>query len=135
MLMGELLTLVQERLPVKVVVLNNGTLGFVEMEMKAAGILDTGVALTNPDFAALAQTAGLFARRVEDPAELAGALSEVLAHDGPALLDAVCARQELSMPPHIELEQVKGFSLWTIKAVLDGRGAEILDLARTNLIH
>jgi pyruvate dehydrogenase (quinone) len=135
MLMGDLLTLVQERLPVKIVVLNNGTLGFVEMEMKASGILDTGVDLTNPDFAALARAAGLFAQRVENPADLAEALIAVLAHDGPALLDAVCARQELSMPPHIEAAQVKGFGLWTAKAVLDGRGAEILDLARTNLFH
>jgi len=135
MLMGEMLTLLQHKLPVKVVVLNNGTLGFVEMEMKAAGFLDTGVNLVNPDFAAMASGAGLFARRVEDPADLAGAMREVLAHPGPALLDVVSARQELAMPPSIGAEQVKGFSLWLAKAVIDGRGRELVDLARTNLFR
>lgn len=133
MLMGDLLTLNQHKLPVKVVVLNNGTLGFVEMEMKAAGFLETGVALTNPDFAAMSRGAGLFARRVEDPADLPGAMREMLAHDGPALLDVVSARQELAMPPKIGIEQAAGFGMWLARAVIDGRGTEILDLARTNL--
>ena len=133
MLMGDLLTLVQHRLPVKVVVLNNGTLGFVEMEMKAAGFLDTGVELKNPDFAAVARAAGIHGVRVEDSRHLADAYREVLAHDGPALLDVVTARQELSMPPRIEREQVTGFGLWLAKAVIDGRGAQVIDLAQTNL--
>ena len=135
MLMGDLLTLNQHRLPVKVVVLNNGTLGFVEMEMKAAGFLETGVELVNPDFAAMARGAGLFARRVEDPAELEGAMRDAFAHPGPALLDVVSARQELSMPPKIGIEQAAGFGLWVAKAVIDGRGSEVVDLARTNLLR
>ena len=135
MLMGDLLTLVQERLPVKVIVLNNGTLGFVELEMKAAGLLDTGVALENPDFAAVASAAGIFARRVEDPADLTGALAEVLAHPGPALLDAVTARHELSIPPRLEAGQVAGFGLWVAKAVLNGQGNEVIDLARTTVLR
>ncbi|SDA21164.1 pyruvate dehydrogenase (quinone) [Methylobacterium sp. UNC378MF] len=133
MLMGDLLTLNQHRLPVKVVVLNNGTLGFVEMEMKAAGFLETGVELVNPDFAAMARGAGIFARRVEDPAELPDAMRALLDHDGPALLDVVSARQELSMPPKIGLEQATGFGMWLARAVIDGRGTEIIDLAKTNL--
>ncbi|MCX4196503.1 ubiquinone-dependent pyruvate dehydrogenase [Methylobacterium organophilum] len=133
MLMGDLLTLNQHRLPVKIVVLNNGTLGFVEMEMKAAGFLETGVALVNPDFAAMASGAGIFARRVEDPAALSDAMRAMLDHDGPALLDVVSARQELSMPPKIGLEQATGFGMWLAKAVIDGRGTEIIDLAKTNL--
>ena len=135
MLMGDLLTFVQHKLPAKIVVFNNGTLGFVEMEMKAAGFLDTGVDLINPDFAAMASAAGFFARRVEDPADLVEAVRAVLDHDGPALLDVVTARQELAMPPRIGIEQMEGFSLWVAKAVLNGRGSEILDLARTNLFH
>ncbi|NEU12117.1 ubiquinone-dependent pyruvate dehydrogenase [Methylobacterium sp. BTF04] len=135
MLMGDLLTLRQEKLPLKVVVFNNGTLGFVEMEMKAAGYLETGVALDNPDFAAMARAAGLFAIRVEDPAELEAAVAEVLAHDGPALLDVVVARQELSMPPKIDGQQVKGFSLYVLRAVMSGRGDSVLDLAKTNLLR
>ena len=135
MLMGDLLTLVQHKLPVKVVVFNNGSLGFVELEMKAAGLLETGVALVNPDFAAMARAAGLFAQRVEDPGELAEAARAALAHDGPALLDVVTARQELAMPPKLGAKQAAGFSLWVAKAVLDGRGTEVVDLARTNLFR
>ncbi|MBV9813108.1 MAG: ubiquinone-dependent pyruvate dehydrogenase [Acetobacteraceae bacterium] len=135
MLMGDLLTLVQHKLPVKVVVLNNGTLGFVQMEMEAAGFLDVGVELHNPDFAAVARAAGLFATRVEDPGALEGAMQEMLAQPGPALLDVVSARQEIAMPPRIGIEQAKGFGLWLAKAVLNGRGSEVLDLARTNLFR
>ncbi len=135
MLMGDLLTLVQHKLPVKVVIFNNGTLGFVELEMKASGFLDNAVSLTNPDFSAVARAAGLFARRVEDPGDLAAAAQEVLAHPGPALLDVVTARQELVMPPKTELSQAAHFSLWAMKAVLNGRTNEVIDLARTNLLR
>jgi pyruvate dehydrogenase (quinone) len=135
MLMGDFLTLRQHRLPLKVVVFNNGTLGFVELEMKAAGYLETGVALDNPDFAAMSRAAGIFALRVEDPAELPGAVREFLAFDGPSLLDVRTARNELSMPPKIDGQQVKGFSLYVLRAVMDGRGDAVLDLAKTNLIR
>ena len=133
--MGDLLTLRQQGLPLKIVVFNNGSLGFVEMEMKAAGYIETGVSLENPDFAALARSAGLHGVRVEDPAELEGAVRDVLSHDGPALLDAVVARQELSIPPKIDGQQVKGFSLYLLRAVMSGRGDSVLDLAKTNLIR
>ena len=135
MLMGDLLTLVQHALPVKVVVFNNGTLGFVEMEMKAAGYLDTGVALRNPNFAAMARAAGIHAVRVEDPADLEGAIREILDHPGPALLDMVTNRQELAMPTKIEAAQVKGFSLYMLRAVMNGRGDELIDLAKSNLLR
>jgi pyruvate dehydrogenase (quinone) len=133
MLMGDLLTLVQEKLPVKILVLNNGTLGFVQMEMMATGFLDTAVSLTNPDFAAMARGAGLHARRVEDPGDLPEAMRDFLAHDGPALLDVVSARQELAMPPKIGIEQATGFGWWMARAVIDGRGRDLIDIARTNL--
>ena len=135
MLMGEFITLVQQGLPVKVVIFDNGTLGFVEMEMKASGLVDFGVALKNPDFAAMAKAMGVHAVRVEDPADLEAAIGAALAHDGPALVDVVTNRQELSMPPKIELEQAEGFSLWVLKAVMSGRGDEIVDLARTNVVR
>ena len=135
MLMGDLLTLRQEKLPLKIVIYNNGSLGFVEMEMKAAGYLETGVALENPDFAAMARAVGLHAVRVEDPAELEGAIQDVLAHDGPAVLDVVVNRQELSIPPKIDGQQVKGFSLYVLRAVMSGRGDSVLDLAKTNIIR
>ncbi len=135
MLMGDLLSLNQLKLPVKIIVLNNGTLGFVQMEMMGAGYLDTAVNLVNPDFAAVAKGAGLFSRRVEDPAELADAMQAVLAHPGPALLDVVTPPNELSMPPAIGIKEAAGFGLWMAKAVINGRGTEVLDVARTNLFH
>jgi pyruvate dehydrogenase (quinone) len=134
MLMGDLITLKQEKLPVKVVIFNNGVLGFVALEMKASGFIETGVDLENPDFAAMARAMGIHGVRVEDPGDLQNAIRDVLAHDGPAVLDVVTARQELSMPPTITAEQVKGFSLWILRAVMSGRGDEVLDLAKTNLL-
>ena len=113
---------------------NNGVLGFVALEMKAAGFLDYGTDLQNPDFAAMARAMGIHAIRVEDPGELPAAAAGILAHNGPALLDVVTAKQELAMPPTITAEQVKGFSLYVIRAIMSGRGDAILDLARTNLL-
>jgi pyruvate dehydrogenase (quinone) len=133
MLMGDILTLTQHKLPLKIVIYNNGILGFVAMEMKAAGFVGGGTDLKNPDFAAMARAIGIHARRVEDPADLPAAAADVLAHDGPAVLDVVTATQELSMPPTIGAEEMKGFSLYVLKAVMSGRGDEVLDLARVNL--
>jgi pyruvate dehydrogenase (quinone) len=133
MLMGDMLSLKQLDLPVKIIVFNNGSLGFVAMEMKAAGYLDTGTNLDNPSFAAMAEAIGIRGIRVEKPADLEGAIREVFAHDGPALLDVVTAKQELALPPKIQLEQAKGFSLFLLKAIINGRGDEVIELAQTNL--
>ncbi|MBB3935119.1 ubiquinone-dependent pyruvate dehydrogenase [Aureimonas phyllosphaerae] len=135
MLMGELLTAVQMKLPVKIVAFNNGSLGFVEMEQKAAGYLPTYVDLQNPDFAAMAQTIGLRSIRVSDSEALEPALREAFAHDGPALVDVVTAPQELSLPPKIQAEQAKGFSLYMLRAIMSGRGDEVVELATTNLLR
>ncbi len=134
MLMGDLITLTQMKLPVKVVIFNNGVLGFVALEMKASGFVESGVDLQNPDFAAMARAMGIHAVRAEDPGELPDAILNVLEHDGPAVLDVVTATQELSMPPTIGIEQVKGFSLWVLRAVMSGRGDAVIDLAKTNLL-
>ena len=133
MMMGDCLSLKQLGLPVKIIVLNNGTLGFVEMEMKANGFLDTGVSLDNPDFAAMARAIGIHGVRVEDSSQLESAIQEVLNHPGPALLDVVSARQELAMPPTTTVEEATHFGLFMLKAVLDGRAREIIDLAKQNL--
>lgn len=135
MLMGDVLSLKQLGLPVKLVVFNNGSLGFVAMEMKAAGYLDTGTDLDNPNFAAMAEAIGIRGIRVEDPAKLADAVKVALAHDGAVLLDVVTAKQELVLPPKIQLEQAKGFSLFLLKAIINGRGDEVIELARTNLLR
>jgi pyruvate dehydrogenase (quinone) len=135
MLLGELLTLRQLKLPVKVVVFNNSTLGFVELEMKAAGLLDFATDLVNPNFAQLAESASILGLRVEKPEELRPALEKALRHSGPALVEVIVNRQELSMPPTITAEQAKGFSLYMVRAVLSGRGDEVIDLAKTNLFR
>jgi thiamine pyrophosphate-dependent acetolactate synthase large subunit-like protein len=135
MLMGDLLTLRQMKLPVKIIVFNNGSLGFVELEMKAAGFLDFGTSLDNPSFAEIATACGFLGLRVEKPEDVDGALRQAFAYDGPALLDVVVNRQELSMPPTIEFKQATGFGLYIMKAVMNGRGDEVIDLAKTNLFR
>jgi pyruvate dehydrogenase (quinone) len=133
MLMGDVLTLVQHRLPVKVVVFNNGALGFIELEQKSTGFLNFGTELANPNFAAMAETIGIRGIRLEDPSDVGDGIAAALAHDGPVLVDAVVNRTELAMPPSITLEMAKGFTLYMVKAVISGRGDEVIDLARSNL--
>jgi len=133
MLLGELITLHQQQLPVKVVTFNNGALAFVELEMKAAGLVNFGTDLANPDFAAVARAIGLHGVRIERPADLEDGLRAALAHDGPAVVDVVTARQELSMPPRITARQAGGFALWAGRSVLSGSGDQVIELARTNL--
>lgn len=133
MLMGDLLSIRQNDLPVKIVVFNNASLNFVELEMKAAGIVNFGTGLENPSFAAVAESVGITGIRVEKASELRDALTRALATDGPVLVDVVTAREELSMPPSITAEQMKGFTVWALKTVLSGRGDELLDLADTNV--
>jgi pyruvate dehydrogenase (quinone) len=133
MLLGELITLRQMHLPVKVVVFNNGALSLVELEMKAAGFVNYGTELDNPDFAAIAQAVGLFGATVRQADELEDALRAAFAHDGPALVNVHVARQELSLPPKITLEQAKGFGLFAMRTILSGEGDQIIEVAKTNL--
>jgi pyruvate dehydrogenase (quinone) len=133
MLMGDFLSLGQLRLPVKVVVFNNGTLGFVELEQKSTGFLPTGTELQNPNFAAMAEAVGVRGIRLEDPGEVEKGITAALAHDGPVLVDAVVNRTELAMPPAVTAEMAKGFTLYMVKALMSGKADEIIDLARTNL--
>ncbi len=135
MLMGDMLTAVQMQLPIKIVVFNNSTLGFVAMEQKAAGYVDTAVSLQNPDFGAVAREMGFFGARVTRSDELEAALRAAFEHDGPALVDVVTETQELAMPPKIKAEQVKGFSLYTLRAIMSGRGDEVVELAKANLFR
>jgi pyruvate dehydrogenase (quinone) len=133
MLMGDLLSLVQLGLPVKVVVFNNGALGFIELEQKSTGFLPFGTEFKNPNFAAMAEAAGMRGIRLEDPAEVEAGIAAALNHHGPVLIDAVVNRTELAMPPAVTMEMAKGFTLYMVKAVISGRGDELIDLARTNL--
>ena len=135
MLMGDLLTLGQEQLPVKVVVFKNDSLAFVELEMKAAGIMDFTTDLRNPNFAKIAEGAGLLGLKAETSEDVEPMITQALKYDGPALVEVPVSRQELSMPPTITFEQAKGFSLFMMRAVLSGRGDEIIDLAKVNLFR
>jgi pyruvate dehydrogenase (quinone) len=133
MLMGDFLSLVQLRLPVKVVVFNNGALGFIELEQKSTGFLPFGTEFTNPNFAAMAEAVGVRGIRLEDPSEVEAGIAAAFDHNGPVLVDAVVNRTELAMPPAVTLEMAKGFTLYMVKAVMSGRGDQLIDLARTNL--
>lgn len=135
MLLGDLLTLHQLNLPVKIVVFRNDALDFVELEMKAGGFLDYGTELKNPDFAALANSAGILGLKAETAQDVRPMLQKAFKHDGPALVEAQVHRQELSMPPTITLEQAHGFGMFMLKAVISGRGDELVDLAKVNLFR
>jgi pyruvate dehydrogenase (quinone) len=133
MLMGDFLSLVQLGLPVKVVVFNNGALGFIELEQKSTSFLPFGTEFKNPNFAVMAEAVGVRGIRLEDAGEVEAGITAALAHDGPVLVDAVVNRTELAMPPAVTMEMAKGFTLYMVKAVMSGRGDELIDLARTNL--
>ncbi|HEX7856288.1 MAG TPA: thiamine pyrophosphate-dependent enzyme [Sphingobium sp.] len=135
MLLGDLLTTVQEDLPIKVVVFNNGALGFVEIEQKVEGLLDTYTDLKNPDFGRVAEAIGLWGRRVERPEDLDAAVRDWLATPGPALLDVLVDRNELVMPAKIEAKQVFGTALYSAKGLLAGgeRAKGVIDLIKDTI--
>ena len=133
MLMGDFISLKQLKMPIKVVVFNNSSLSFVELEMKAAGFLSHATDLAETDFSKLAEAVGILGLRAERPEQVKTLLSQALEHEGPALVDVIVNRQELAIPPTITLEQIKGFTLYMVKAVLNGKGDEVVDLAKTNL--
>jgi pyruvate dehydrogenase (quinone) len=133
MLMGDFLSLVQLGLPVKVVVFNNSALGFIEIEQKSTGFLDFGTEFKNPNFAAMAEACGVRGIRLEDPADVDEGIATALADNGPVLVDAVVSRTVLPIPPAITAEMAKGFTLYMVKAVFNGRGDDLVDLARSNL--
>jgi pyruvate dehydrogenase (quinone) len=133
MLMGDVLDLVQVRLPIKVVVFNNGALGFIELEQKSTGFLDFGTEFKNPNFAAMAEAIGIRGIRLKSAADVEPGIREALAYNGPVLIDAVVNRQELAVPPKITVDMAKGFTLYMVKAIMNGRGSEVLELARISL--
>ena len=135
MLMGDVITLKQQKLPVKVIIFKNESLAFVELEQKASGFLEFATDLGSPDFAKIAEGSGLLGLIARTPDQVEPMIAQALKHDGPAVVEVFVARQELAMPPTITLEQAKGFSLFMLRAVLNGRGDEIVDLAKVNLFH
>ena len=132
MLMGELLTLVQYQLPVKIVLYDNHRLGMVQLEQEAAGLPHYGVELKNPNFATLAQAIGLKGLRVEDPAEVRPALEEALASNGPVLVDVVTDPNVLAVPPKATVQQAKGLALAMTKMVFTGESGDVADTVMAN---
>jgi pyruvate dehydrogenase (quinone) len=132
MLMGEVLTLGQHDLPVKIVLFNNHSLGMVQLEMEVAGMSPFGCNLKNPNFAALAQAAGLFGVRVEDPVQVRPALKQAMAYPGPALVDIVTDPNALAMPPRATVQQAAGFALAMTKLAFGGKTDDVLDTVAAN---
>ena len=135
MLMGDLLTIRQYNLPVKIVVFNNGLLGFVALEMKVLGYPPFATDLDNPDFAMMASAIGIKGILVERPDELAPAISEALAWDGPVLLNIHVNPSELSMPPKVEMGEAVGFGLYMGRQILDGNLQEVVETVDSNFLH
>ena len=133
MLLGELLTARTHRLPVKVIVFNNSSLGMVRLEMLVDGDPPFETDHDSVDFAAIARAAGFHALRVEKPDDVRSALRSVLDHDGPALLDVVTDPDALEIPPHITGAEAGGFALSVGRTVLAGGVGSMLHVARSNL--
>ena len=135
MLMGELLTVTQHDLPIKILVFDNSVLGMVKLEMEVAGLPDWQTDNKNPNFAKLAEAVGLMGVRIEDPADVRPGLRKALEHSGPALIDVVTDPNALSMPSHISADQVEGFGLAMMKLALSGHIEEVVDTIEGNIRH
>jgi pyruvate dehydrogenase (quinone) len=133
MLMGDLLTILQYDLPIKIVLFDNGALGMVKLEMEVAGLPDWQTELKNPNFAKLAEAIGMIGVRIENPADLRSGLKRALQHSGPALIDVITDPNALSLPSHITAEQVEGFALTMGKLVLSGQVDEVVETVEANL--
>jgi pyruvate dehydrogenase (quinone) len=133
MLLGELLTVRLHRIPVKIILFNNASLGMVRLEMMVDGFPAFETDHEAVDFAAVAEAMGIESARVERPADVRTVMERALAAPGPYLLDVVTDPNALSIPPHITPQQVKGFALAAGKTVLTGGVGKMLDLARSNL--
>jgi pyruvate dehydrogenase (quinone) len=135
MLMGDLLTLTQYDLPIKLVVFDNSALGMVKLEMETAGMPDYQTDLKNPNFAKVAEAIGMMGVRIENPADLAAGFKKALEHKGPALIDVVTDPNALSIPSHADRSQAVGFALALGKMVLAGNLDEVVDTVKGNIRH
>jgi pyruvate dehydrogenase (quinone) len=133
MLMGDLLTIAQYQLPIKLVVYNNSTLGMVKLEMRVAGYEDFGVDVPQTNFAQIAEAVGVRGFRIESPQDLKGVFSSALRHKGPALVDVVTNPNALALPPKVDAKEVAGYGLYVAKQTLHGRLFESIDELKGNL--
>ncbi|MGB4414501.1 MAG: thiamine pyrophosphate-dependent enzyme [Paludibacter sp.] len=135
MMMGDLMTIVQYNLPVKIVLFNNRSLGMVKLEMEVAGIPDVETDMLNPDFDKLAEAMGMFGVTINDPVELRTTLQKVFQQDGPALITIHTDPNALAMPPKMEFDQMKGFAFYMGKMMLSGRSDEVIKIIKSNYKH
>jgi pyruvate dehydrogenase (quinone) len=132
--LGDMLTLVEHKLPVVVLVFNNGSLDFVRIEQQEAGVVPFGTDFRNPNFAAVAQAMGAKGIRLENPADVESALREAVAHrGGPVVVDAVVDPYALSIPAHVPLHTAMGFTLSAWKQVASGHPGFVLEEMAHNL--
>jgi pyruvate dehydrogenase (quinone) len=135
MLLGDLTTIAQYKLPIKIVVFNNHSLGMVKLEMEVAGLPDWQTDMFNPDFAMVAQAMGMKGVTVTDPENARQALLEAFMFDGPVVINIMTDPTALAMPPKVEFEQVKGMALSMSKLILNGRMDEVVDTVKANYKH
>ena len=134
-MMGDLMTIVQYNLPVKLVLFNNRSLGMVKLEMQVAGIPDVETNMLNPDFTKLAEAMGMYGATVNDPADVRLALEKAFQLDGPALITIHTDPNALAMPPKMNFAQMKGFAFYMGKMMLNGRADEVLKIINSNYKH
>jgi pyruvate dehydrogenase (quinone) len=135
MLMGDLLTITQYDLPIKILVFDNGALGMVKLEMETAGFPDFQTDLKNPNFAKLAEAVGMMGVRIENPADVTSGFKKALEHKGPALIDVVTDPNALSIPSHADRSQAVGFALAMGKMILSGNIEEVVATIEGNVRH
>jgi pyruvate dehydrogenase (quinone) len=132
--LGDLLTQVQRKTPVVQIILNNGSLDFVNIEQQEAGVLPFGVTFNNPDFARVAEAMGAKGIRIEDPADVRDGLASALAHkNGPVVVDAVVDAFALSLPSHVPFHTVRGFTLSMAKQVWGGKTDDVIRTIERNI--
>ena len=135
MMMGDLMTIVQYKLPVKIIVFNNRSLGMVKLEMEVAGIPDLETDMLNPDFAKIAEAMGMPGITINDPGEVKAGLEKAFQQEGPLLVSIQTDPNALAMPPKLEFAQMKGFALYMGKMMLSGRMDEVFNIISSNYRH
>jgi len=135
MMMGDLMTIVQYNLPVKIVLFNNRSLGMVKLEMEVAGIPDVETDMLNPDFTKLAEAMGMYGITVNDPADVKSVLEKAFQQQGPALITIQTDPNALAMPPQMTFDQMKGFAFYMGKMMMSGRANEVLKIIKSNYKH
>jgi pyruvate dehydrogenase (quinone) len=135
MMMGDLMTIIQYKLPVKIIVFNNRTLGMVKLEMEVAGIPDLETEMMNPDFTKIAEAMGMPGITISDPAEVESGLEKAFLQEGPVLVNIQTDPNALAMPPKLEFDQMKGMALYIGKMMLGGRMDKVFKIISSNYKH